>query len=62
MSTMPTSSARLARADGSAVRVLVVDDESNLTERLSNARRYEGWGVRAAGTGLKAGNAARCRS
>ena len=59
MSTMPTSSARLARADGSAVRVLVVDDESNLTELLSMALRYEGWEVRAAGTGLKAVKAAR---
>ncbi|MDT0215668.1 response regulator transcription factor [Rothia sp. ARF10] len=59
MSTSPTSAARLQRPDGSPVRVLVVDDESNLTELLSMALRYEGWEVRAAGTGLKAVKAAR---
>ncbi|KRE42552.1 response regulator transcription factor [Knoellia sp. Soil729] len=59
MSTAPTSSARLQRPDGSAVRVLVVDDESNLTELLSMALRYEGWEVRAAATGLKAVKVAR---
>jgi two-component system OmpR family response regulator len=42
---------RLRRADGGAVRVLVVDDESTLTELLSMALRYEGWDVRAAGDG-----------
>ena len=59
MSTSPTSAARLQRPDGTPVRVLVVDDESNLTELLSMALRYEGWEVRAAGTGLKAVKAAR---
>ncbi len=59
MSTTPTSSAKLQRPDGSPVRVLVVDDESNLAELLSMALRYEGWEVRAAGTGLKAVKAAR---
>ena len=59
MSTSPTSAAKLQRPDGSPVRVLVVDDESNLTELLSMALRYEGWEVRAAGTGLKAVKAAR---
>lgn len=59
MSTAPTSSAKLQRPDGSPVRVLVVDDESNLTELLSMALRYEGWEVRAAATGLKAIKAAR---
>jgi two-component system OmpR family response regulator len=59
MSTTPTSSAKLQRPDGSPVRVLVVDDESNLTELLSMALRYEGWEVRAAGTGLTAVKAAR---
>ncbi|CAN7217959.1 response regulator transcription factor [Knoellia sp. LjRoot47] len=59
MSTTPTSSAKLQRPDGSPVRVLVVDDESNLTELLSMALRYEGWEVRAAGTGIKAVKAAR---
>ncbi|GAB96881.1 two-component system OmpR family response regulator [Kineosphaera limosa] len=41
----------LTRLDGSPVRVLVVDDEVNLTELLSMALRYEGWDVRSAGTG-----------
>ncbi|WP_281358809.1 response regulator transcription factor [Flexivirga aerilata] len=41
----------LKRPDGSAVRVLVVDDESNLTELLSMALRYEGWEIKSAGTG-----------
>ncbi|GAA4118127.1 response regulator transcription factor [Knoellia locipacati] len=59
MSTTPTSSAKLQRPDGSPVRVLVVDDESNLTELLSMALRYEGWEVRAAGTGITAVKAAR---
>ena len=47
---MSTSSA-LTRTDGSPVRVLVVDDESNLTELLAMALRYEGWEIRSAGTG-----------
>ncbi|WP_353952267.1 response regulator transcription factor [Knoellia sp. S7-12] len=59
MSTASTSSAKLLRPDGSPVRVLVVDDESNLTELLSMALRYEGWEVRSAATGLKAVKAAR---
>ena len=59
MGTTPTSSAKLQRADGTPVRVLVVDDESNLTELLSMALRYEGWEVRSAGTGTKAVRAAR---
>jgi two-component system OmpR family response regulator len=42
---------RLRRADGEAVRVLVVDDEATLTELLSMALRYEGWEVRSAGDG-----------
>ncbi|NNG38679.1 response regulator transcription factor [Flexivirga sp. ID2601S] len=41
----------MKRPDGSAVRVLVVDDESNLTELLSMALRYEGWEIKSAGTG-----------
>ena len=59
MSTTPTSTAKLQRSDGSPVRVLVVDDESNLAELLSMALRYEGWDVRSAGTGIKAVKAAR---
>ena len=53
--TAPAQSApRLRRPDGSAVRVLVVDDERNLTELLSMALRYEGWEVRTAGSGIAA--------
>ena len=53
--TAPAHSApRLRRPDGSAVRVLVVDDERNLTELLSMALRYEGWEVRTAGSGIAA--------
>lgn len=49
----------LRRADGSAVRVLVVDDESTLSELLTMALRYEGWDVRAAPDGLTAVRLAR---
>ncbi len=49
--THPAGTPKLTRPDGSPVRVLVVDDESNLTELLSMAMRYEGWEVRTAGTG-----------
>ena len=51
---MSTSAPALTRPDGSPVRVLVVDDEQNLTELLSMALRYEGWDVRAAGSGIEA--------
>ena len=44
----------LTRVDGSPVRVLVVDDESNLTELLGMALRYEGWQIRTAATGTSA--------
>lgn len=44
----------MTRPDGSPVRVLVVDDEHNITELLGMALRYEGWEVQAAGTGLSA--------
>ncbi|WP_098958247.1 response regulator transcription factor [Pseudonocardia sp. N23] len=50
---------RLQRADGSAVRVLVVDDESTLSDLLAMALRYEGWDVRTAADGLTAVRAAR---
>ena len=61
MTSQPLSAtpARLKRLDGSPVRVLVVDDELNLTELLSMALRYEGWDVRAASTGMAAVRAAR---
>ena len=54
MDTAPATPAPLTRLDGSPVRVLVVDDEVNLTELLSMALRYEGWEVRTAGTGTAA--------
>jgi two-component system, OmpR family, response regulator len=49
----------LRRADGSPVRVLVVDDEATLSELLSMALRYEGWEVRTAGDGSSAVRTAR---
>ena len=57
MQSSPSSPAKapaLTRPDGSPVRVLVVDDETNLSELLSMALRYEGWVVRSAATGLTA--------
>jgi two-component system OmpR family response regulator len=45
---------KLHKADGSAIRVLVVDDEAGLTDLLSMALRYEGWEVRTAGDGQQA--------
>jgi len=41
----------LRRADGSQLRVLVVDDESALAELVSMALRFENWAVRCAGDG-----------
>src|SRR6478735_4535661 len=49
----------LHRPDGSALRVLVVDDEQMLTDLLSMALRMEGWDVRTAGSGFQALQAAR---
>jgi len=57
--TARPASAPLSRFDGAPVRVLVVDDENNLTELLSMALRYEGWEVRSASTGMAAVRAAR---
>jgi len=58
MSTRPDTrnlhGPRLHKADGSAIRVLVVDDEPTLTDLLSMALRYEGWEVRTAGEGRQA--------
>lgn len=45
---------QLTRPDGSPLRVLVVDDESNIAELLRMALRYEGWDVEVALTGSKA--------
>ncbi len=56
---MSTSAPALTRPDGSPVRVLVVDDEQNLTELLSMALRYEGWDVKSAGSGIEAVRRAR---
>jgi two-component system OmpR family response regulator len=49
----------LRRPDGTAIRVLVVDDESSLSDLLSMALRYEGWEVRTAADGTTAVRTAR---
>jgi two-component system OmpR family response regulator len=54
-----TATPDLTRADGSPLRVLVVDDEVNIAELISMALRYEGWQVQMAHTGNSAVNAAR---
>lgn len=59
MTEVTEQSAPLRRADGSPVRVLVVDDEATLSDLLSMALRYEGWEVRSAGDGLSAVRTAR---
>jgi two-component system OmpR family response regulator len=51
--------ADLQRADGSPVRVLVVDDEETLAELVSMALRMEGWEIRSAGNGTDAVRTAR---
>ena len=56
---VPTGRPELRRADGQRVRVLVVDDESTLTELMSMALRLEGWDVQAAGDGFGAVRTAR---
>ncbi|HJY00207.1 MAG TPA: hypothetical protein VJ351_05265, partial [Streptosporangiaceae bacterium] len=43
--------AGIQRADGTPVRVLVVDDEPSLAELLASVLRYEGWTVKTAGNG-----------
>ena len=55
----PAQSAPLTRPDGTALRVLTVDDEPSLTELLAMAMRYEGWEVTTAATGTEAVQAAR---
>jgi two-component system OmpR family response regulator len=59
MNNTTAKAQKLRRLDGTAPRVLVVDDEHNLTELLSMALRYEGWDVRSAGSGMAAVRAAR---
>ena len=49
----------LTRADGSPLRVLVVDDEVNIAELISMALRYEGFEVATVHTGSKAVTAAK---
>lgn len=44
----------MTRADGSPLRILVVDDEVNLAELLGMALRYEGWETGVAHTGRRA--------
>jgi two-component system OmpR family response regulator len=44
----------LLRPDGASPRVLVVDDESSLSELLARVMRYEGWQVETAATGEEA--------
>jgi two-component system, OmpR family, response regulator len=51
--------AELRRADGSPVRVLVVDDEPSLAELLGSVLRYEGWDIRTAADGASAVTVAR---
>jgi two-component system OmpR family response regulator len=51
--------ALLRHPDGSAIRILVVDDERTLTDLLQMALRYEGWDVRTASTGQQALSTAR---
>ena len=51
---MKNAAPDLTRPDGSALRVLVVDDEENIAELLRMALRYEGWDVEVALTGSKA--------
>src|SRR5499425_36881 len=48
-----------ARADGTPIRVLVVDDEPSLAELLSSVLRYEGWDIRTAADGSTAVREAR---
>ncbi|THG30963.1 response regulator transcription factor [Naasia lichenicola] len=63
MATSETASraarAPMRRADGSPIRVLVVDDEPTLTDLLSMALRYEGWEVKTAPDGRQAISLAR---
>jgi two-component system OmpR family response regulator len=49
----------LTRADGSAIRVLVVDDEPTLAEVMASVLRYEGWQVAVAVDGSSAVRTAR---
>src|SRR6201996_8186314 len=45
---------RISRADGSPIRVLLVDDEPALTNLVKMALHYEGWTVDVAHNGREA--------
>jgi two-component system OmpR family response regulator len=49
----------LQRADGTPIRVLVVDDEPSLAELLASVLRYEGWEIQTASDGGSAVRTAR---
>src|SRR2546430_13715690 len=51
--------ADVRRPDGTAIRVLVVDDEPSLAELLASVLRYEGWEIRTVGDGATAVRSAR---
>jgi len=53
------TSVSMTRADGSPLRILVVDDEAVLAELVSMALRYEGWTIMTAADGAEALAAAR---
>ncbi|WP_020518748.1 response regulator transcription factor [Catelliglobosispora koreensis] len=59
LSGMGRIDADLRRPDGEPPRLLVVDDESTLSELLAMALRYEGWTVSTAGDGTSAVRVAR---
>jgi PleD family two-component response regulator len=59
VATVPGLGPGTQHADGTQVRVLVVDDEPSLAELLSSVLRYEGWSVRTAGSGTEAIKAGR---
>jgi two-component system OmpR family response regulator len=55
----PAERRGLRHADGTPVRVLVVDDEPSLSELLQMALRYEGWEIKTAANGADALRVAR---
>src|ERR1700689_4164945 len=59
VATAPGHGAGTQHADGTQVRVLVVDDEPSLAELLSSVLRYEGWDIRTAADGTSAVREAR---
>jgi two-component system, OmpR family, response regulator len=59
MNTAQEAPQRLTRPDGTAIRVLVVDDEPTLAEVLASVLRYEGWEVAVAADGSSAVRTAR---